>query len=116
MNKICSMSTFLMGLSVIFWMSKMESGKLQLRKEPYSCIELHDAVCAMMEPLCRGKNITFYTNLNPQNDIIFTDKTKLNRIFFNLLGNAVKFTPAGGRFRFCIKILCVKTVFLNGIQ
>ena len=114
MNKICSMSTFLMGvISDILDVSKMESGKLQLRKEPYSCIELHDAVCAMMEPLCREKNITFYTNLNPQNDIIFTDKTKLNRIFFNLLGNAVKFTPAGGKVSFLHKNIVRKDGFLE---
>ena len=114
MNKICSMSTFLMGvISDILDVSKMESGKLQLRKEPYSCIELHDAVCAMMEPLCREKNITFYTNLNPQNDIIFTDKTKLNRIFFNLLGNAVKFTPAGGKVSFLHKNIVRTDGFLE---
>ena len=114
MNKICSMSTFLMGvISDILDVSKMESGKLQLRKEPYSCIELHDTVCAMMEPLCREKNITFYTNLNPQNDIIFTDKTKLNRIFFNLLGNAVKFTPAGGEVSFLHKNIVRKDGFLE---
>lgn len=60
-----------------------------------------------------GKNITFYTNLNPQNDIIFTDKTKLNRIFFNLLGNAVKFTPAGGKVSFLHKNIVRKDGFLE---
>ena len=101
MNKISSMSTFLMGImNDILNVSKMESGKVVLKEEPYSSSDLYDTIYTMMKPLCQEKGVEFEIVINRQNDAIITDKTKLNQIFFNLLSNAVKFTPKGGKVSF----------------
>lgn len=114
MNKISSMSTFLMGIiNDILDVSKMESGKMVLKKELYPCTELQYTICTMMEPLCREKNIDFRVSLDRENDAVLTDKTKHNQIFFNLLGNAVKFTPPGGRIEFLHENLIKKDGYLE---
>ncbi|MBO5459892.1 MAG: PAS domain-containing protein, partial [Lachnospira sp.] len=101
MNKISSMSTFLMGImNDILDVSKMESGKVVLKKEPYNCVELDDTISTMMRPLCKEKDITFEIDLDKANYSVLIDKIKLNQIFFNLLSNAVKFTPRGGKITF----------------
>lgn len=101
MDKISSMSTFLMGIMNDFLdVSKMESGKVVLKKEPYNCVELYDTISTMMRPLCKEKDITFEIELDKSNYTVLTDKIKLNQIFFNILSNAVKFTPRGGKITF----------------
>lgn len=101
MNKISSMSSFLLGIiNDILDVSKMESGKVVLKEVPYSGKEFYDTMHTMMLPLCQQKDITFYMDLGDNTKTILVDKIKLNQIFFNLLSNAVKYTPKGGRIEF----------------
>lgn len=98
LDKIRTSSTFLLGLvNDVLDMSKVESGNVKLNLEPYSFAEYDNYLKSIILPLCDQKGIKFV--YNHDKDIIRTfmmDKLKLNQIFFNILSNAVKFTPEGG--------------------
>jgi len=106
-NQIMTSSHHLLGiLNDILDMSKIESGKLELSREPFSllaaCIEVSD----IMTHRCVEKKITFVTNINEVKDIILIgDKLRLNQVLINLLGNAVKFTNANGEIKFLTEII-----------
>lgn len=114
MDKISSMSTFLLGIiNDILDVSKMESGKIVLKEVPYAGKEFYDTIYTMMLPLCQEKNITFYMDLGDNARTILTDKIKLNQIFFNLLSNAVKYTPEGGRIEFKFENIVYKDEYVE---
>ena len=99
LDKIDTSSKFLLGLvNEILDMSKAESGKLELRPEPYYIDDFRNYMDAVIRPLCAGKNqsLVFETQilgtLVPRMDVLRT-----NQIYFNLLSNAVKYTPEGGK-------------------
>ena len=113
LTKIKSSSEFLLSLvNDVLDMEKIESGKMQLKMEPYTYESFAKNMKTMFEPLCREKNIKFeFPEMNGIGTII-TDETRLNQIFFNLLSNAVKFTPEGGTVSYVVE----KVEERDGIQ
>jgi len=97
LQKIDESSHFLLSLiNDILDMSKVESGKLELHPEHFVFSELQRYLTAVIEPLCRAKNIKLIVNYPTSRFTFLADKIRFNQILFNLLSNAVKFTPAGG--------------------
>lgn len=79
-------------------MSRIESQKMELHETPYSLDEYCASIRSVVELLCAQKQLQF--EIVRRGDLpayILADKTRFNQIFFNLLTNAVKYTPAGGR-------------------
>ena len=83
-------------------MSKAESGKIELRPEPYTIDEFTNYINSIIAPLCAERNQTFSFELaEVLTDIVpLLDKLRINQIIFNLLSNAVKYTPEGGKIRY----------------
>lgn len=83
--------------------SKIEMGNFRLHPRAYAFTDFTEAVRVMMETTCAEKKISFHMDEVNLNLNIMADPIRFNQIFFNLLGNAVKFTPEGGRveFRIC---------------
>jgi signal transduction histidine kinase/PAS domain-containing protein len=105
LNKIDTSSKFLLSLiNDILDMSKAESGKIELRPEPYPADEFGNYVNAIITPLCQERSQTFrFEPVEMLTDVIpLFDKLRINQIVFNLLSNAVKYTPEGGRIRYRI--------------
>ena len=98
LNKIDSSSKFLLGLiNDILDMAKAESKKIELHPEPYYPEEFSRYLQAVIQPLCREKNIDFQIDADlPEQFVPVFDKLRINQVIFNLLSNAVKFTPEGG--------------------
>lgn len=81
--------------------SKIDSGKITLNPEPYCYSKYVDAVRQMLEPLCQKKNLGFDLISNGSDEVILcVDKIRLNQITLNLISNAVKYTPEGGKITF----------------
>ena len=101
-NQIMTSSHHLLGiLNDILDMSKIESGKLELTREPFSLLAACNEVSDIMRHRCEEKDIAFVTNINEIKDITITgDKLRLNQVLINLLGNAVKFTDTNGEIKF----------------
>ena len=75
--------------------TKVETGRLELRREPVDLVQLTHDVVRSFEPLAqeRSLNLTFYSE-QPSIDI-YVDRDKITQVFTNLLHNALKFTAEG---------------------
>lgn len=75
--------------------SKMEVKQLQVVKEVFSIEKCIDEVYSSQKPLADEKNIVFTKSITGH-DLIISEASYLQRILYNLVGNAIKFTNNGG--------------------
>lgn len=104
LGRIQNASNFLMELiNDLLDMSKIETGRFHLHPKPYAFSDFAEGVRLLMEPACQKKNIRFEMTEDEINLNMMVDPMRFQQIFFNLLTNAVKFTPEGGMvaFRIC---------------
>ena len=104
LGRIQNASNFLMELiNDLLDMSKIETGRFHLHPRPYAFSDFVEGVRLLMEPACQKKNIRFEMTKDELNLNMMVDPMRFQQIFFNLLTNAVKFTPEGGKvtFRIC---------------
>jgi signal transduction histidine kinase len=73
--------------------------KLRLQLKPADCHEILDNALAMVEPDLRKKKIMLDLDLQKGPREINVDRTRLQQVFWNVLKNAVKFTPENGRIK-----------------
>jgi PAS domain S-box-containing protein len=76
--------------------SKIESGRLELRREAFDVANVVEEALSSIRPQGAAKSISIETSLEVSS-AIFADRLRFKQILFNLLSNAVKFTPSGGR-------------------
>lgn len=78
-------------------MAKIESGKVQIDLIDTDLNKLLTNVYRAMEMLALSKKLTFIKSINPDvPEYIKSAPERLKQILFNLIGNAIKFTAAGG--------------------
>jgi signal transduction histidine kinase len=73
------------------------SGKLLLQESEADIAEVLVSVNRLLGPRMRDAGLEFSQNIPPHLMRIWCDERKLKRMLLNLLTNAVKFTPSGGR-------------------
>ena len=102
LDKIMSSSNHLLSLiNDILDMSRIESGKVQIQEQECNLSELLHTLTNIIQPQVKEKQLDFFIDtVGVANEDIYTDPLKLNQIFINILGNAVKFTAAGGSVSF----------------
>ncbi|MBX2915652.1 MAG: response regulator [Cyclobacteriaceae bacterium] len=84
--------------------SRIESGRLILDKNPLWLDEVVDEVATLVEIQARQKNLQFHIHIDTITTPVLGDAFRLKQVFFNLLGNAIKFTTSGSiTFRLQIK-------------
>jgi signal transduction histidine kinase len=76
--------------------SKMESGSLPLDYALLSAAELVTSAVTQVAGLAKNNSLTLVQEITADLPTFQGDENKLRRILVNLLGNAIKFTPAGG--------------------
>ena len=99
LEKIGVSAEHLMGLiNDILDMSRIESGRLTLKNEEFSFQKLLEAINTMFSGQCAEKGLDYQCRINGQiDDYYIGDSMKLRQVLINILGNAVKFTPEGGK-------------------
>jgi signal transduction histidine kinase/DNA-binding response OmpR family regulator/ligand-binding sensor domain-containing protein len=79
--------------------SKLENGKMTLQLSQHNLYRLLEQVTASFELLAQQKNVTIAL-LKPNQEFVYEfDRDKFEKIFFNLISNALKFTPAQGSIK-----------------
>ena len=79
-------------------MSKIESGKMTISRRQFSMEELLDHVMQMEEIPAREKNLSLSLNIeSPVNTDFIGDSVRIRQCLINIISNAIKFTPEGGR-------------------
>ncbi len=97
--KITLSSRHLLGLiNDVLDMSKIESGKLTLNMNQISLRETMDSIVNIVQPQVKERQQHFDIFIQKViTEEVHCDSVRLNQIFINLLSNALKFTPEGGR-------------------
>lgn len=78
-------------------MSQIEGREAALEEAAWSAEEMMDSVCSLFIPRMQEKNISFEKALEVQHPFVWCDMAKLQEIYLNILNNANKYTPAGGK-------------------
>jgi len=105
LDKIDISSKFLLGLvNDVLDMSKIESGKIEMKPEPYYAEDFFNYLNAVIKPLCEGKGQKLVLDVQPIIEFVpLLDPLRVNQIFFNLFSNAVKYTPEGGTITYRLR-------------
>ena len=113
LQKVLSSSNHLLSLiNDILDMSRIESGRVQIKEQECNISELMHNLVNIIQPQVKAKQLElFIDTFEVANEDVIADSLKLNQVFINLLSNAVKYTPAGGTITFRIM---QKTTFRHG--
>jgi signal transduction histidine kinase len=78
-------------------LSKIEAGRMELHIAPTDLDEILEAVQSTARPLAAKKSIDLQFGSDPGIAPLAVDAARVKQVLLNLVGNAVKFTPDGGR-------------------
>jgi len=84
-------------------LSKLESGKMKLEASEQNIIPLLKGLVLSFTSFAERKRIKIKFNSDEEEIVAYLDKDKVEKIVINLLSNAFKFTPQGGRIDFGVK-------------
>ncbi|MBI5690620.1 MAG: response regulator [Verrucomicrobia bacterium] len=86
-------------------LSKIEAGMLELDYSDVHAVDLAEASLRLVRAEAEKKSLTLLFEPECERSLAFAaDQRRVKQILVNLLGNAVKFTPAGGRVRLGITV------------
>ena len=77
-------------------LSKLEAGKMELRSRERNIVPFVEGIVYSCIPLAETKKIALTFTSNVEKASLHFEPDKLEKVFFNLLSNALKFTPAEG--------------------
>lgn len=104
LNRISTSSKHLLCLiNDVLDMSKIESGKIILNEERFSFPDMVSELVTIVQPQAKAKEQQLEIAIgNVDQETVVGDSMRLNQALLNILGNAVKYTPEGGKIRFVI--------------
>jgi PAS domain S-box-containing protein len=76
--------------------SRIVSGKLRINTQPVDVLLAIHAAIESVRPAAEAKDIRIATHVEAPDTIVRADLERMQQVFWNLLANAVKFTPSGG--------------------
>jgi CheY-like chemotaxis protein len=83
--------------------SRIISGKVRLDVQSIELGSVAEAAVTSVKPAADAKGVRLQTVLDPLDGPVMGDPARLQQIIWNLLTNAIKFTPRGGRVQVCMR-------------
>ena len=83
-------------LNTLMDISEAESGTMQLRREPVPLADIVARAIDLYRDVADAKGVTL-SSTTPAGVVVTADRTRLEQVAANLIDNAVKYTPSGGR-------------------
>ena len=91
-----SSETLMVVINDILDISKIESGKMEIKKKAFNLQLCISQMIELMEAKAAEKDLQLISNIDGEiPEIIIGDEARLNQMLFNLVGNAIKFTQTG---------------------
>ena len=78
-------------------MSRMQAGKFSLNPRPIHFPEIVGHVLGNLGPLAKQKHQLLLNEVSPELPLLTADGQRIEQVLLNLVNNAIKFTPEGGR-------------------
>ncbi len=98
LNKLKEASALLLGLiNNVLEMSRIEKGHLDLDIQAWGVEQMYDSFCSVFLDMMVQKGITFCHSMDVEHEFLFCDPIKVRDVILNLLSNAYKYTPRGGK-------------------
>jgi signal transduction histidine kinase len=82
--------------------SRIVAGKLRLDLHETDMHKVIDAAVDAVRPALEAKQLRLHATLDPAGSTVLGDPNRLQQVVWNLLANAVKFTPKGGRVQIAL--------------
>lgn len=77
--------------------SRLEAGKTEIIKQPFSIRAVIDDACGLVKLDAEDKGLKITSDVSPDvPELLIADATKVRQILLNLLNNSIKFTVSGG--------------------
>lgn len=97
LDKISISSSHLLGIiNKVLDMSEIESGRMGLTEKDFDLKELMRSLMAIFSSQAEEKKQDIKMDVDIVNESVIGDTVRLQQVFVNILGNAIKFTPPGG--------------------
>lgn len=97
LHKSDSTAHYLLSLvNDILDLSKLQADKIDLACEPFLVNDLVDEVCAMQKDNIENRGVKLIMEKDVSVPCVMGDAVRTKQILMNIIGNAAKFTPAGG--------------------
>ncbi|HET6321168.1 MAG TPA: HAMP domain-containing sensor histidine kinase [Hyphomicrobium sp.] len=84
-------------INEILDLTRIESGRYELHEEPVRLADVIDECHRLLKLRADGKGIEVVEEADPDLPVVWADQRALRQICLNLMSNALKFTPKGGR-------------------
>jgi signal transduction histidine kinase/DNA-binding response OmpR family regulator len=91
-------------ISDILDLSKIEAGRMELSCEDLSVTSIFAEVASALRPLVEKKSQTLASSAD-RGLAVHADATRFKQVLMNLVGNAIKFTPEGGRIELAAQLV-----------
>jgi signal transduction histidine kinase len=85
--------------------SRLESGRITLKQEPQGLKDMAEKAADLLSVQLKEKQIELMISVPADADSVLVDGGQIERVFINMLANAIKFTPVKGK----ISVLSHKT-------
>ncbi len=89
-------------INEILDLSRIEAGRYELNEEPIQLIDIADDCLRLLKLRAESKGLELIEHLDEHLPQVWADERALRQIVLNLLSNALKFTPRGGRIELTI--------------
>lgn len=105
LSKVQTSSGHLLNLiNDVLDMARIENNKVKIEKSPVNVRDGINGLVTIMGNLAKDKKIDFEVNFeNVVDENVIADELHVNEVLLNIISNAIKYTPEGGRVKFTIR-------------